>query len=338
MKALKIVEKGHFEFVDIEKPEPGEGEVLVEVKKMGYCGSDLNTFRGINPLVSYPRIPGHEVSGIINGVGSNVPEHIHSGMKAAILPQTACGSCSSCRNGRPNACRYNQTLGVQREGALTEWLVVPWQKLVIDESLSLTNLALIEPLAVGFHAAKRGEVKPGQKVLVLGCGVIGLGAVAGAEFFGAEVIAVDLFDEKLAKAKTAGATHTINSNKEDVHQRLLELTDGHGPDVIIEAVGHPLTFRMAVDEVCFTGKVVYIGYAAEPVCYETKYFVMKELDIRGSRGSDKEDFENVLKMVKSGKLNPEDIVSHTYPFNDAGKAIRLWAEDPSVVTKIVIEL
>jgi len=338
MKAFKITEKGHYDFFTIDKPVPSEGEVLVQVKKVGYCGSDLNTFRGINPLVSYPRIPGHEVSGIIKETGSKVPDYIHPGMSAAILPQTACGSCSSCRNGRPNACRYNQTLGVQREGALTEWLVVPWQKLVIDDTLSLTKLALIEPLAVGFHAAKRGEVKRGQKVLVLGCGVIGLGAVAGADFFGAEVIAADLFNDKLEKAKAAGATHTINSNKEDVHQRLLELTDGHGPDVIIEAVGHPVTFRMAVDEVCFTGKVVYIGYAAEPVCYETKYFVLKELDIRGSRGSDKEDFENVLRMVKSGKLNPEDIVSHTYSFEDAGKAIQIWADDPSLVTKIVIEL
>jgi 2-desacetyl-2-hydroxyethyl bacteriochlorophyllide A dehydrogenase len=338
MRAFKIIDKGETGFFEIEKPSPKEGEVLILVKKVGYCGSDLNTYRGINPLVKYPRIPGHELSGIVGEVGSNVPEGIKIGTQAAITPQTACGKCSSCRNNRPNACRFNETLGVQRDGALTDYIVVPWEKLVIDNSLNLTKLALLEPLAVGFHAAKRGEVKKGDKVAVLGCGVIGLGAIAGANFRGAEVIAIDIADEKFDAAKTAGATHTINSMKDNVHDRLLELTDGHGPDVIIEAVGNALTYKMAVDEVCFTGKVVYIGYALQPVSYETKYFVMKEIDIRGSRGSDKQDFEDVLSVVRAGKLDPEQIVSHTFTFDKADEAIQLWASDPSKVTKIVIEL
>lgn len=338
MKAFQITGKGSTRFEDIAKPIVQEGEVLVRIKKLGYCGSDLNSFRGLNPLVTYPVIPGHELSGIIEEVGTNVPDTIKVGAQAAIMPQTACGKCSSCRNKRFNACKYNETLGVQRNGGLTEYLAVPWEKLIIDDSLNLTQLALLEPLAVGFHAAKRGQVKQNQYVVVLGCGVIGLGAIAGATAFGGHVIAVDLADDKLEKAKQAGAKYTINAATEDVEARVNEITEEFGADVVIEAVGSPKTYTLAIDLVCFTGCIVYIGYAAEPVSFNTKFFVLKEMDIRGSRGSDAEDFSNVLKAVKSGAVNPEDIVSHTFNFEESDKAIAMWADDPSQVSKVVINL
>ncbi|MDC1105870.1 zinc-binding alcohol dehydrogenase family protein [Prolixibacteraceae bacterium] len=336
MRAFQVVEKNKTQFVDIPKPSVKEGEVLVQIKKVGYCGSDLNSYRGVNPLVNYPVIPGHELSGIVVEKGDNVPNNITIGGQVAIMPQTACGKCASCRNQRFNACEFNETLGVQRDGGLTEYLSVPWQKLIADDSLNLTQLALLEPLAVGFHAAKRGQVKENQNVVVIGCGVIGLGAIAGAKSFGGKVIAVDLVDEKLDKALQAGATHTINSSSEDIEAKLNEITNGMGADVVIEAVGSPLTYTLAVDIVGFTGCVVYIGYSAAPVSFNTKLFVLKEMDIRGSRGSDAEDFKNVLKAVKSGSVNPEDIVSHTFDFDQSHQAIEMWSNDPSKVTKVVI--
>jgi len=338
MKALKIIEKGKVDFFEIDKPVLNDGEVLVKVVKLGYCGSDLNTFRGLNPIVKYPRIPGHEIGGIIEEIGTGVPEHIKVESHVSVIPFTACGKCTPCRIGRSYACRYNETLGVQRDGALTKYIAVPWQKVLVDDTLSFSQLAMIEPMAIGFHAAKRARVAKGDKVVVLGCGVIGLGTIAGANLMGGEVIAVDLVDEKLAIAKKeAGAKHVINSGNEDLHDRLQELTDGHGPDVIIEAAGSPFTFKIAVDEVAFAGRVVYIGYTKSPVSYETKLFVMKELDILGSRNSERIDFENVLAAIKSGKVNPEKFISHTFPFEKADSGIQLWDNDPSVVTKIVIE-
>lgn len=338
MKAFQITGKGTSRFENISIPVAGDGEVLVKIKTLGYCGSDLNSFRGTNPLVAYPVIPGHELSGVIEKVGANVPAHITEGKQAAILPQTACGKCSSCRNKRFNACKFNETLGVQRNGGLTEYLAVPWQKLIIDDTLNLTQLALLEPLAVGFHAAKRGQVKENDFVVVFGCGVIGLGAIAGATAFGGKVIAVDLADDKLSKATQAGAKYTINAANEDVAKRVNEITSDFGADVVIEAVGSPQTYTLAIDVVGFTGCVVYIGYASTPVSFDTKFFVLKELDIRGSRGSDEEDFKNVLHAVKSGAVNPEDIVSHTFAFDKADEAIQMWANDPSKVSKIVINL
>ncbi len=180
-----------------------------------------------------------------------------------------------------NACQFNQTLGVQRDGAMTEYFVAHWSKLYIAEGLSLAELSLVEPLSVGFHAAARGRVVREDIVAVIGCGVVGLGAIAAAAHRGAKVIAIDIDDRKLAVGRAAGAVFTINSRDASVHDELLALTHQRGPDVIIEAVGMPATFRMAVEEVAFTGRVVYIGYAKEPVAYETRLFVMKELPTSG---------------------------------------------------------
>ena len=247
MKALAITEAGKTGFVERPQPKPAPGEVLLQVKQLGYCGSDLNTFRGLNPLVGYPRIPGHEIGAIIAEVTAGVPERFKVGMKTTVLPYTACGTCPACRTGRPNACRSNLTLGVQRDGAFTEFICVPWEKLVRSDKLSLAEHALVEPLSVGFHAAGRGEVTSADTVLVLGCGMIGLGAItAAARVRGARVIAVDVDDAKLALALKAGATETINSKAQNLHDRLQALTSGDGPGVAIEAVGQAATFRAAV--------------------------------------------------------------------------------------------
>jgi threonine dehydrogenase-like Zn-dependent dehydrogenase len=166
--------------------------------------------------------------------------------------------------------------------------------------------------------------------------MIGLGAIAGAAQSGARVIAVDVDDAKLALARRAGAVETINSRNESLHDRLQALTGGDGPGVIIEAVGSPETFIAAVNEVCFAGRVVYIGYAKAPVTYETKYFVMKELDILGSRGALRSNFEAVIKLLQSGRYPVAETITHTIPLSEAGNALREWNENPTAVTKIQI--
>jgi threonine dehydrogenase-like Zn-dependent dehydrogenase len=268
-----------------------------------------------------------------------VPDQFQVGMETTVLPYTACGTCPSCRNGRVNACRSNQTLGVQREGAFTEFIVLPWEKLVRSEKLSLAEHALVEPLSVGFHAVERGRVTSADTVLVFGCGMIGLGAISGAALLRqARVIAVDVDDAKLALARKAGAVETINSKAENLHEKLQALTNGDGPGVVIEAVGLPATFRAAVDEVAFAGRVVYIGYAKEAVSYETKYFVMKELDIMGSRNATKQNFADVIKVLESGRYPVSETISRTAKFSEAGEALATWAADPGRVTKIHVEM
>jgi threonine dehydrogenase-like Zn-dependent dehydrogenase len=339
MHALFITRPGATEYGTIAAPQPKPGEVLLQVRRLGYCGSDLNTFRGFNPLVTLPRIPGHEIGAIIADVTTSVPDQFRPGQEVTVVPYTTCGQCSSCRSGRVNACRSNQTLGVQRDGALTEFIAVPWQKLIRSEKLSLTELTLVEPLSVGFHAVERGRVTTADTVLVFGCGMIGLGAIAGAALLrGARVIAVDVDDAKLSLARKAGAAETINSKSENLHERLQSLTNGDGPGVVIEAVGLPATFRAAVDEVAFAGRVVYIGYAKEQVAYETKYFVMKELDIMGSRNATAQNFADVVSVLESKRYPVQETITRVVPFAEAGAALAGWAADPGRVTKIHIEL
>ncbi|MEM0965819.1 MAG: zinc-binding alcohol dehydrogenase family protein [Verrucomicrobiota bacterium] len=338
MKAISITKPQQAEVIELSPPpDPASGEVQLRIRQVGYCGSDLTSFRGLNPLVTYPRIPGHEIGATIESIGANVPEDWSLGQKVLVSPYTHCNNCSACRAGRYNACKNNQTMGVQRDGAMTEFVNVPHEKLFSSDNLTLEEMALVEPLTVGFHAVDRGEVTNDDVVVVFGCGAIGLGVIAGASARKARVVAVDVDDNKLALAKRCGATDTINSLEQDLHQILTEMTDGEGPNVMIEAVGLPQTFRACVEEVCFAGRVVYIGYAKAPVDYETKYFVMKELDIRGSRNALPADFNAVIAHLESGKFPSDEVITKTVALDEAPAALAAWSENPGEITKIHVQ-
>ena len=217
----------------------------------------------------------------------------------------------------------------------TEYIVMPADKLY-PAKLTLKELCLVEPLTVGFHAVARGRVTEEDAVAIFGCGGVGLGAVAAAAFRRAKTIAIDLDDGKLKVARAAGATHTINAGNEPLHERLAELTDGRGPGVVIEAIGEAQTFLAAVEEVAFTGRVVYIGYAKERVAYETRWFVQKELDILGSRNALPEDFDAVIRMLEQRRFPVDEAVSWMVSLEEAPEALRCWSDEPSRVKKIMV--
>jgi len=336
VKALVIRGPGEATIESVPEPKQADGNLLLKVRMVGLCGTDLNSFRGKNPLVTFPRIPGHEVAATIVSSHKTDPA-LHAGANIAVSPYTNCGQCASCRRGRSNACQFNQTLGVQRDGALSEFIVMPPENLYVAD-LTLKELCLVEPLTVGFHAVARGRITAVDVVAVFGCGGVGLGAIAGASARGAVTICVDVDDQKLELAQKAGGTHKIQSAREPLHERLLGLTDGRGPDVIIEAVGTPQTFRAAVEEVAFTGRVVYIGYAKDTVSYETRYFVQKELDILGSRNAQPEDFRAVIKLLEDGKFPVAEAISSIVSIEDVPRALQSWSKNPAKVKKIMVRL
>ena len=337
MKALQIIKDGVTAVTNIDCPEPKAGEVLLKIGYVGFCGSDLNTFRGMNPLVKLPVIPGHEIGATVQAVGADVPSSIKPGMTATVNPYTACGHCPACGNMRPNACEHNETMGVQRDGAMQEYITLPWQKVIPCPGLPLTDLALVEPMSVGFHAVSRGAVTDSDTVMVIGCGMIGVGAIVRANLRGANVIAVDVDDNKLALAKELGAAHTINSLTDDVHRQVAAITCGRGCDVVIEAVGRPQTYNTAISEVAFTGRVVYIGYAKEHVCFDTSYFVKKELDIRGSRNAMPADFKAVIKYLMRGTCPTGRLISAVVKPEDAQTALENWSSNPGDIFRILVE-
>jgi threonine dehydrogenase-like Zn-dependent dehydrogenase len=333
MKAFRIEAPGVAGVAEIPKLKPRRGETLLRVKMVGMCGTDLNTFRGRNPMAQYPRILGHEVAAEVTEGGMDLP----SGTYVTISPYTSCGFCLACLCGRTNACQRNETMGVQRDGAMTEYISVPREKLY-PANLSIKELCLVEPLTVGFHAVARGRVTAEDTVAIFGCGGVGLGAIAASAFCGAKTIAIDMDDAKLEISRKAGAKYFINTAREDLHTSLQEITDGHGPDVMIEAIGLPYSFRAAVEEAAFTGRVVYIGYAKEHVAYETRLFVQKELDILGSRNALPDDFRQVICMLEAKRFPVDDAVSVIIPLEDAARFLGDWSNDPAKFTKIMVQL
>ena len=326
MKTLQIVQPGVIRLTDTPEPAPGLGEIKVKIHYAGFCGSDLNTFRGANAMVSYPRIPGHEIGASIEELGSDVPDTFKPGQIVTLNPYTSCGKCASCRRGRPNACENNETLGVQRDGAMKEFICVPWQKVIPCGEVPLKYTALIEPMSVGFHAANRGHITKDDVVMVIGCGMVGLGALVSAVQRGATVIAADIDPVKLELARKLGAAYAYNSS-----------TEWEGlpnPDVVIEAVGSVPTYRMAVERVAFTGRIVCIGYAKTDVSLPTSLFVKKELDIMGSRNATPEDFSDVISYLSSG-VDADAFVSDIIDPKDAQDAMEKWNANPGKVFRIL---
>ena len=236
MKAIVIKEPGRTIVEEIPEPIRQPGEALLKVRRVGLCGSDLNSYRGRNPMVSYPRIPGHEGAATVVEIDGDHPG-LAVGMDVTLSPYTSCGQCASCRCHRNNACQSNQTLGVQRDGALTEFICIPIERLY-PAKLNLKELCIVEPLTVGFHAAARGRVAQGETVAVLGCGGVGLGVVSACAFRGATTIAVDVDESKLAIAKQAGATHVVHT-RQHIGETLRRLTLGGG----LTLLSKPLVYK-----------------------------------------------------------------------------------------------
>ena len=217
MKALQITQTRVLNVVEMDRPQCRPDEVLLKMQYVGFCGSDLNTWRGLNAMAKPQVIPGHEIGAEIIGVGSDVPSNLRKGMIVTVNPYTNCGVCPACRIRRYNACEHNETLGVQRDGAMREYMAIPWQKVIPVGDITPAHAALIEPMSVGFHAVSRAQAVDTDVVMVIGCGMVGVGAVIRSLLRGAKVIACDVDDEKLAIVKRLGADFTINSAKENVH-------------------------------------------------------------------------------------------------------------------------
>jgi len=338
MLALKIegIRRNALSQVDGQTLE--SANVRLRLRYVGLCGSDLNTYRGLNPLVSLPRIPGHEIAAEVIEMGAAVQGQFALGELVTVWPYTTCGTCPSCKAGKVNACRTNQTLGVQRDGALRQELVVPAHAIIRNQGLEARHLALAEPLSVGFHAVDRASVKKGEVVVVLGCGMIGVGAILGAAQAGAHVIAVDLIEEKRGIAQLVGARDFLSLVGETLISKVMELTGGNGASVVIEAVGVPDTFRIAVDLAAFGGRIAYVGYSKAPVTYDTKFFNLKELDIFGSRNAMRVNFEGAMRALVAMGPKADQLITKIIPMTEADGALPYWDNNPSKVLKLLVEL
>ena len=337
MKTIIIPEPGKVEIIETPMPEPKPGEALLKVLCGGICGSDLGTYRGTFAYASYPRIPGHEFSAEIvkiNGTSDTLKE----GMVVTCNPYFNCTKCYSCERGLVNCCEHNETLGAQRDGAFSEYVCMPLERIYDGKGLTPDVLAAIEPFCISYHGAvTRGQVKAGDKVLVIGAGTIGALAAVAAKTQGATVYISDVAQKKIDYAVTNFGLDGGIFNDEHMQEKCAEVTQGHGFDVTIEAVGLPSTFQAAIDAAAFGGRVVLIGVGKKNLDFNFTLLQKKELNVYGSRNALKQDFLNLIDLVSAGKVDLKKAITNAYALKDAAQAFKDFAEHGADMLKVEID-
>ncbi|MFT9598681.1 zinc-binding alcohol dehydrogenase family protein [Mesobacillus sp.] len=336
MKAVQIPEAMELVIQDLEQPAIKNPEdVLVKVKRVGICGSDMHIYHGTNPLATYPRIPGHEVAGEVVEVGSAV-KNVKPGDHVVVEPIRYCGECYACRKGRPNVCKSLSVFGVHEDGGMRESFVLPEKQLhVVDPFLDWNEAVLAEPFTIGAQAVWRGGVEEGDTVLIQGSGPIGICILKMAKLQGAKVIMTDLEEERLAFAKENGADEVINAREVSVEERVMELTVGEGPNVVIDAVCLPMTFELGVNVVSPAGTVVVLGFDERPSQIPQLPITKKEVTIVGSRLQTNQ-FGKVVSLLNESKLKGNGFITHQFPLEQVKEAFTFVEKNPGEVRKAVI--
>ena len=337
MKTIIIPEPGKVEIIETPMPEPKQGEALLKVLCGGICGSDLGTYRGTFAYASYPRIPGHEFSAEIVKINGS-SDTLKEGMVVTCNPYFNCTKCYSCERGLVNCCEHNETLGAQRDGAFSEYVCMPLERIYDGKGLTPDVLAAIEPFCISYHGAvTRGQVKAGDKVLVIGAGTIGALAAVAAKTQGATVYISDVAQKKIDYAVTNFGLDGGIFNDEHMQEKCAEVTQGHGFDVTIEAVGLPSTFQAAIDAAAFGGRVVLIGVGKKNLDFNFTLLQKKELNVYGSRNALKQDFLNLIDLVSAGKVDLKKAITNTYALKDAAQAFKDFAEHGADMLKVEID-
>jgi 2-desacetyl-2-hydroxyethyl bacteriochlorophyllide A dehydrogenase len=301
---------------------------------MGICGSDIAAYRGTNPLVTYPRIIGHEIAGEVLEVPRGETE-IQPGDAVVIEPYLYCGKCYPCTNSRTNCCENLAVRGVHVDGGMSEYCVHP-RSLVhkVPVGVSWKDLALVEPLTISVHAAKRARLVRGEHVAVTGSGPIGLLAAQYALAIGAVPIMVDPIEERLAFARSLGIPHGINPARESAVERIKEITGGRMAEVVIEASGSEAAVRSSIDYVAYSGRIALVGWPKGDVSLTTALFTKKELDVLGSRNSFR-DFRESIDLIAGGRIDVASLVTRTVSFEEIPAAVKDIVAYPEKFMKVV---
>jgi L-gulonate 5-dehydrogenase len=336
-----VVTRGPFDVVVEEVPfaQPGPGEALVRIERIGVCGSDVSMFKGTHPYRVYPRIQGHEAAGVVVALGEDdgAAGPVAVGDRVALEPLLPCGACYPCRIGRGNCCTNLRVLGAHVDGAFREFLAVPAALLHPANDLDPDHAALCEPVSIAVQAVARGEIGPADRVVVVGAGPIGASICLAAADRGARVLCVDRLASRLALARVYGAERTVVAGEEDVAASVLAWTDGEGPSVAVDAVGAPAVIRQCCAMVASAGRVVVVGLSEQEVSLPVIDFTRKEMTILGSRNNAGR-FGEAIDLVRRNRQRIGAMITHRFPLDDAAAALRFALEHPAEAEKVMIEV
>ena len=337
MKVLVCTEPGNFEYEMRQKPQLQPDYAIIKIKRIGICGTDLHAFEGTQPYFSYPRILGHELSGELVDF-DNAPG-FQKGEIVTFIPYFNCGHCIACRMGKPNCCSSIQVCGVHCDGGMVEYLMVPSQSLLHGDGLSLDELALVEPLAIGAHGVRRAQIAAGEDVLVIGAGPIGLGTMEMAKIAGANVIAMDINEQRLQFCKEKlGVSFALNAMSKDIVQQLAEITNGDMPTVVIDATGNLKAINTGFQYLSHGGKYILIGLQKGEICFSHPEFHKREATLMSSRNATKEDFQKVMSAMKNKLIDLSNYITHRTVFTDVKQEFPQWLNPANGVIKAMVSM
>jgi 2-desacetyl-2-hydroxyethyl bacteriochlorophyllide A dehydrogenase len=337
MKTLVCIEPAHFEYKSSARPELTKENAIIKIKRIGICGTDLHAFEGTQPYFEYPRILGHELSGEL--VEADDAPGFKIGEAVTFIPYFSCGECIACRMGKPNCCSNIKVCGVHQDGGMVEYLSVPSASLVHGDGLNFDELALIEPLAIGAHGVRRAEIKQGEYVLTMGAGPIGLGTMEFARIAGANVIALDINDNRLQFCKDKlNVAHTVNALSSDVTNQLMEITNGDMPTVVIDATGNLKAINNGFQYLAHGGRYILIGLQKGEICFSHPEFHKREATLMSSRNATREDFDHVISAIKGRQINPATFINRKILFENIKKEIDEILNPGNCVIKAMAEM
>jgi len=338
MKALQLAEPKAWRQIDIPHPEkPGPGEALVRVHRVGICGTDISGYLGKMPFFSYPRIPGHELGVEVVEVGAGVT-NVKAGDRCSVEPYINDPESYASRHGRPNCCEKLQVLGVHRDGGMRPFFTLPARKLHVSTKLAFDQLALVETLAIGCHATNRSQVAEGEYCLIIGAGPIGLATLEFVKLTGAKIIMLDMNDTRLKFCREVmGVQHTVKPS-DKLEQDLRDLTEGHLPEVVIDATGNNASMSAAFGYVAPGGRLVYVGITTDEVKFRHPIFHRPEGTLLCSRNALPADFTRIIKLIEEGQINTQPWITHRATFDNLIEVFPSYTRPETGVIKAVVEV
>jgi 2-desacetyl-2-hydroxyethyl bacteriochlorophyllide A dehydrogenase len=337
MNVLVCTKPGKLEYEKREKPVLSDNRAIIKIKRIGICGTDLHAYEGTQPFLSYPRILGHELSGEL--VDSDHAPGFEKGETVSFIPYFNCGTCIACRMGKPNCCTSIQVCGVHIDGGMAEYLSIPSSTLLHANGLSLDEMALLEPLAIGAHGVRRAAIAPGEFVLAVGAGPIGLGTMEFARIAGGKIIALDVNEQRLAFCRDKlKVPHTINAQDPDVYEQIRNITAGDMPTVIIDATGSQKAINQAFQYMAHGSRYVLIGLQRGEINFSHPEFHKREGTLMSSRNATRADFEHVLASMKNGSVDSRTYITHRVSFDEVKTNFDQWLDPRTGVIKAMVEL
>ncbi|MCD6386412.1 alcohol dehydrogenase catalytic domain-containing protein [Candidatus Sumerlaeota bacterium] len=321
---------------EVDKPLPQKGEALIKVEKCGVCGSDIHAYYGKHPFTTLPVVQGHEFSGVIAELGEGV-SGLTVGKKVVVEPSLVCGKCYQCRSGRYNICDELRVMGFQAPGAYIEYFPVPAEKVImLPDDMNLELAAMVEPTAVGVHAATRAGLKGGENVIVIGAGPIGLLLAQVTKALGAnKVLIADVIDARLQKAVELGVDYIVNVQKQNLAESVHRVFPD-GADVIFEAVGKEATIRDAIETARKGTKIVVVGVFPSDPKVQMGLVQDRELELVGTLMYMRPDFEVAVNLIYSGKINVSPLISARFNMRELQKAYKYIEQNKDTTLKVII--